>query len=65
MKKFFLTAGFLICTYLLFAQQLFTVKVTDAKTGNAISNASAKIKSTTKGVTANNDGILKSAVGTI
>ncbi len=59
MKKIFLTAGLLICTCLLFAQQVFTVKVTDAKTGNGISSASAKIKSTKKGATANSDGILK------
>ena len=59
MKKIFLTAGLLICAYLLFAQQVFTVKVTDAKTGNGISSASAKIKSTNKGATANSDGILK------
>lgn len=59
MKKLILSLCFLFCSYLLFAQQLFTVKVTDATTGNPLSNASVKIKSTKKGVTANNDGTLK------
>ena len=59
MKKLILSLSFLFCSYLLFAQQLFTVKVTDATTGNPLSNASVKIKSTKKGVTANNDGTLK------
>ena len=59
MKKLILSLSFLFCSYLLFAQQLFTVKVTDATTGNPLSNASVKIKSTKKGVTANNEGTLK------
>lgn len=59
MKKLILTLSFLFCSYLLIAQQLFTVKVTDATTGNPLSNASAKIKATKKGITAGSDGTLK------
>ncbi len=59
MKKLILSLSFLFCSYLLFAQQLFTVKVTDAATGNPLSNASVKIKSTKKGITAGSDGTLK------
>ena len=59
MKKLILSLSFLFCSYLLFAQQLFTVKVTDAATGIPLSNASVKIKSTKKGITAGSDGTLK------
>lgn len=59
MKKLILSLSFLFCSYLLFAQQLFTVKITDAATGNPLSNASVKIKSTKKGITANSDGTVK------
>lgn len=59
MKKLILSLSFLFCSYLLFAQQLFTVKVTDGATGNPLSSASVKLKSTKKGVTANSDGTVK------
>ncbi|MEO8772155.1 MAG: TonB-dependent receptor [Ferruginibacter sp.] len=59
MRKTILLLGMLISSTLIFAQQTYTVKVTDSKTGNAISNASATVKSTRKGATSNSDGILK------
>ena len=59
MKKLSLLIAILFSSFLLFAQQVFTVKVTDAKTGNPLSNASVKIKNTKKGITANGDGIVK------
>ncbi|CAN5605585.1 TonB-dependent receptor [soil metagenome] len=59
MKKLILSLSFLFCSYVLFAQQIFTVKVTDAANGNPLSNASVKIKSSKKGITSGNDGTLK------
>jgi iron complex outermembrane recepter protein len=44
-------------SYLVFAQQTFTVKVTDAKTGNPVTDASVVIKATNKGATTNSDGV--------
>ena len=57
MKNLTLSFLLLFCSNLLFAQQAFTLKITDAKTGNPLS-ASAKIKSTKKGAASNSDGIL-------
>ena len=59
MKKLLLLSSLVLSSYLLSAQQTFTVKVTDSKTGNPVTNASATIRSTTKGATSNADGILK------
>ena len=39
-----------LCTYLVFAQQIYTVKLVDSKTGNPVSNASVKVKSSNKGM---------------
>ncbi len=58
MKKFNLIAAFIFCSCTLFAQQIFTVKVTDAKNGNPLPNASVKVKFTKKGITANSEGTL-------
>ena len=58
MKKLILSLTLIFCNYLLFAQQTFTLKITDAKTGNPLS-VSAKIKSTKKGGVSNSDGVLK------
>ncbi|MEO6670070.1 MAG: TonB-dependent receptor [Ferruginibacter sp.] len=59
MRKTLLLLGMLISSSLLFAQQTYTVKVTDSKTGNPVANASATVKATRKGATSNSDGILK------
>lgn len=56
MKKLLLSFSLIICTFIVFAQQTFTIKVIDAKTGNAVSNASVKNKTTSRGVFANADG---------
>ena len=58
MKKLSLSLSLLVFTCMLFAQQSFTIKVTDAKTGNSLPNASVKVKSTKKGITANVDGVV-------
>jgi iron complex outermembrane recepter protein len=59
MKKVFLLLSFLFCSFLLFAQQLYTLTITDGATGNPLPNASAKVKSASKGVIAGSDGLLK------
>ncbi len=56
MRKCLLSLSFIFCSYLLFAQQTFTIKVSDAKTGSAVTNASVVIKATNKGAAANSDG---------
>ena len=58
MKKLSLSLSLLVFTCMLFAQQSFTIKITDAKTGNSLPNASVKVKSTKKGITANGDGVV-------
>jgi iron complex outermembrane recepter protein len=57
MKKIFLFLNFIFFAGLLFAQQQVTVQVRDAKTGTPLSNASVKIKSTSKGTTTNAQGV--------
>ncbi len=59
MRKLLLLSGLLFCCSLVFSQQTYTVKVTDSKTGNAIANASATVKSTRKGATTGTDGTCK------
>ena len=46
-------------SYLLSAQQTFTVKVIDSKTANPVTNASATVRGSGKGTSTNNAGILK------
>ncbi len=46
-------------SYLLFAQQTYTVRVTDSKTGAALSNVSVKVRSTNKGGVTGGDGTIK------
>ncbi len=43
----------------LFAQKTYSITVKDAKSGQPIANASAKIKSTKKGASANTEGIIQ------
>ncbi len=57
MKKLLLSLSLICNSCFLFAQQTYTVKVTDAKNGNAVTNASVILKATGKGTTANSDGI--------
>jgi len=59
MKKLNLLLVLVFCSTILFAQQIFTVKVTDAKNGDPLPNASIKIKSSKKGFTANSEGVVK------
>ena len=56
MRKLILTLSMLFCTYLVFAQQSYTVKVIDSKTGAPVANASVNIKSTTKGMMTSSEG---------
>ncbi|MEI9910861.1 MAG: TonB-dependent receptor [Bacteroidota bacterium] len=48
-----------LCSYLLIAQQTYTVKVTDAKTGGPVSGVSVNVKGTRKGVSTSADGTSK------
>ncbi len=57
MKNLFL-AFFILITGSAAAQQVYTIKVTDAKTGNGLANASATVSSGKRGATANADGVL-------
>lgn len=58
MRKLLLLVSLVLSSYLLSAQQNFTIKVKDAKTGDPVTNASAKVRGTGKGASANNDGTL-------
>jgi len=58
MKKIFLLITITCSALFVFAQQQVTIKVKDAKTGLAISNATVKVKSTKKQSPTNDDGIL-------
>ncbi|MFN8243008.1 MAG: TonB-dependent receptor [Ferruginibacter sp.] len=49
MRKYLLTLCMLLGSYILMAQQSYTVKVVDARTGNPVANATVKIKATGKG----------------
>src|SRR5258706_3439107 len=56
MKKLVLSLGLLLCTYLLFAQQSYTIKVIDSKTGNPIEGASVRLKTSRNGTSTNSNG---------
>lgn len=58
MRKLLLLVSLVLSSYLLSAQQNFTIKVTDSKTGKPVTNASATVRSTGKGASTNNDGTL-------
>ncbi len=58
MRKLLLCLSLVLSSYLLSAQQNYTVRVTDSK-GNAVTNASASVRSTSRGASANNDGIIR------
>ncbi len=57
MRKLFLSLTLIFSSYLVFAQQTFTVKVVDAKTGNPVTSASVVVQSTGKGAAAGADGV--------
>ncbi len=59
MKKTFLFLNLFFFAASLFAQQEVTVKVKDSKSGEALFNATIKIKSSKKGTTTNADGVSK------
>ena len=59
MRKLLLLLCLITSSYLLQAQQLITLKVTDSKTGNPVTDASATIRGTSKGASAGSDGIIK------
>ncbi|MBK8786524.1 MAG: TonB-dependent receptor [Chitinophagaceae bacterium] len=56
MRKLSLLLSFMLIGLLLQAQKNYTVKVTDSKTRNPITNASVNIKSTSKGAVTNTSG---------
>src|SRR5258706_6165588 len=56
MKKLVLSLGVLLCNYLLFAQQSYTIKVIDSKTGNPIEGASVRLKTSRNGTSTNSNG---------
>lgn len=58
MKKSLVLTMLLLSAGLLFAQQQIRVKVTDAKTGTPLSNATVKVKSSKREAPTNTDGIL-------
>ena len=51
-----LLLGLVLSSFLLYAQQTYTVTVTDSKTGNPVANVSVKIKLTNKGTSTGNNG---------
>ncbi len=59
MRKLLMLLCLVLSSYLLSAQQTFTIKVTDSKTGNPVTNASATVRGSSKGASGNSDGILK------
>src|SRR5882757_7445369 len=58
MRRLLLTCIIMLCSYLLFAQQKFIIKVIDAKTGAPVSNASAALSTSKKGAYTNGEGVL-------
>src|SRR4051812_34115806 len=56
MRQLLLSLTLIFSSYFLFAQQTVTVKVKDAKTGDAVNSASVVVRSTNKGAATNNDG---------
>lgn len=67
MRKLLFSLTFLFCSYLVVAQQTFTIKVVDAKTGDPVTSASVVMHATGKGSSVNNDGvfIIKAKAGDV
>ena len=57
MRRVLLLATLLLCSFVFFAQSVIKGKITDSKTGNPVSGASVRIKSTKKGMITGDDGI--------
>lgn len=57
MRKLLLTLILICSSYLLFAQQTFTITVKDAKTGEPVTNVSVVVQATQKGASTNSDGV--------
>lgn len=57
MRQLLLAVTLICSSFVVFAQQSITVKVTDSKTGNPVTSASVVIKSSGKGASTNNDGV--------
>jgi iron complex outermembrane recepter protein len=58
MKKLLLSFILLFAPCIIFAQQAYTIKIIDAKTGSTLENASVKILSSNTGATSNGEGVL-------
>jgi hypothetical protein len=58
MKKLCLSLSLILSSYLLFAQQSYTITVVDSRTGNPVADVSVKIRSTNKGGVTNSNGSL-------
>ncbi|MFM6926316.1 MAG: TonB-dependent receptor plug domain-containing protein, partial [Ferruginibacter sp.] len=58
MRKLMLLLGLVLGSMALHAQKSYTVLVTDSKTGNPVTNASVKVKSSGKGAATNATGTL-------
>ncbi len=56
MRKLLLSFSLMLSTFLLSAQQLYNIRVVDVNTGNPVTDASVKIKSTNKGGITNANG---------
>jgi len=67
MRKLILLASCLFSSLILFAQQSYTIKVLDAKSGNPLSNVSVNLKASNQGVMTNADGsnTIKAAAGDV
>ena len=59
MRKLLFLFCMVLTSYLVHAQQAISVKVTDARSGKPITNASASVRGTNKGAYTNNEGVIK------
>ena len=57
MRKLLLTLSLICSSYLLFAQQTFTITIKDAKTGEPVTNVSVVVQASQKGASTNSDGV--------
>lgn len=57
MRRVLLLTTLLLCSLVFFAQSVITGKITDSNTGNPVSGASVRVKSTKKGMITGDDGI--------
>ena len=58
MRKIIVLLCLLCSSFMLYAQQAYTVKVTDSRTGAPVTDASATIRGTSKGASAGSDGTI-------